>query len=70
MSKYDYPFGLTGGTKTTDFAGKLKQKFMSTVRATNPSETFFQITTFHIGVNHIPNHRPKKTILLLELFLI
>jgi hypothetical protein len=70
MTKYDDPFGLAGRTKTADFAGKLKQKFVSTVGATNPGESLFQIATFQIGANHLSNHRSEKTILALEFFLI
>jgi len=70
MTKYDYPFGLAGRTKTADFAGELKEKFVSTVGTANPGESLFQISAFQVGTDDISNHRPEKTILSFKFFLV
>jgi len=53
VTEDDHSFYLSGRTETADFAGKLKQKLLSTVGTTNSGESFLQIATLQMGSNHI-----------------
>lgn len=70
MTEDDYPLGLTGGTKATDFARKLKQKLVSTVGTGNSGESLLQVSTFQVGSHHFRDNGSKETIPLFESFFV